>query len=218
MGHRLPIAKSIIDHTNHQVGIMMVSYRGYVLSTGSPSESGFRVDAQTALEHVLKRQGDSRIDTSKIVIYGQSIGGAVAIDLASRNASRVAGLIVENTFISLSVLVKHVLPALSWASALLLHQRWDSDRRLQDLADKLSAEAVATSTEDKPVSKCNFRMLFLSGARDELIPVYHMQRLYSIIRTALPGTKFQSFPDGTHNDTFLKKGYFEAISKFLSDI
>jgi len=52
----------------YDVRVMMVSYRGYGLSTGVASEKGMKIDAQTALEHVLKTYPDS-----KIVVYGMIV-------------------------------------------------------------------------------------------------------------------------------------------------
>lgn len=57
-----------------------------------------RIDAQTALDHILAHP---QLKKTPIVLYGQSIGGAVAIDLAGRNPDRIAAVIVENTFLSL---------------------------------------------------------------------------------------------------------------------
>lgn len=65
----------------------MLSYRGYGLSTGSASEVGIRIDAQTALDY-LKRH--PVLKDTIIIVYGQSLGGAVAIDVASRNAKTVS--------------------------------------------------------------------------------------------------------------------------------
>ena len=72
--------------------------RSEELNARRPSEEGIRQDAQTALDYLLKHE---KIDSERIILYGQSIGGAVAIDLAARNLDRIAGVIVENTFESL---------------------------------------------------------------------------------------------------------------------
>lgn len=72
----------------------MLSYRGYGLSTGSPSEVGIRIDAQTALDYI---KAHSILSETVLFAYGQSLGGAVAVDLAQRNPKHVHALIVENT-------------------------------------------------------------------------------------------------------------------------
>lgn len=106
MGHRLPIASALqrsIPSTPH---IFMLSYRGYGHSEGSPSEKGLMVDAQTALDYILNH---ATLGKTKILLYGQSIGGAVAISLAFANQENqsVAGLIIENTFLSIVCSVAH---------------------------------------------------------------------------------------------------------------
>lgn len=67
----------------------MLSYRGYGLSSGQPSERGIRIDAQTALDWI---RNHPVLKETLLVTYGQSIGGAVAIDLAARNPKRVSSL------------------------------------------------------------------------------------------------------------------------------
>lgn len=65
----------------------MLSYRGYGLSAGTPSERGIRIDAQTALDYI---RAHPLLKDTPVVAYGQSIGGAVAVDLAARNVKRVS--------------------------------------------------------------------------------------------------------------------------------
>lgn len=197
MGHRLPIAQRIADVVN--VNVFMLSYRGYGKSEGEPEEKGIRKDAQCALEYLLEKLG-----SAQIIVYGQSIGGAVALDLVARNQSKIAGVIIENTFLSLRKLIPHVVPLLGWAS-LLCHQRWESEERLMEMVNT------------PPLPK----MLFLSGGSDELIPPQHMHQLFAITtlgRESEGRAKFVSFPTGTHNDTFLQAGYFEAITDFIKDL
>lgn len=60
--------------------------RSYGRSEGSPNEKGIKLDAQTALDYILS---NGELEKTPIFLYGQSIGGAVAIHLASQNAQRV---------------------------------------------------------------------------------------------------------------------------------
>lgn len=62
------------------------SYRGYGLSEGRPSEAGLKLDAAAALQYVLSRED---LATSKVVLFGRSLGGAVAIHLAAEHQSQV---------------------------------------------------------------------------------------------------------------------------------
>lgn len=100
IGHRLPIARVLMELVN--CNIFMLEYRGYGLSTGSPGESGLVIDAQTALDYI-KQRAETR-DT-RIVVYGQSLGGAVSIKLVAKNQHSISGLILENTFLSMRKLI-----------------------------------------------------------------------------------------------------------------
>jgi pimeloyl-ACP methyl ester carboxylesterase len=76
IGHRLIIAHYM--YTYCACNIFLVDYRGYGMSEGVPSEKGFYLDAECALNHLLNRND---IDKTKIIAFGQSIGGAVVIDV-----------------------------------------------------------------------------------------------------------------------------------------
>ena len=82
----------------------MIEYRGYGLSTGTPDENGLKIDGQTGLDYVRER---AELRDTKILIYGQSLGGAVSIDLVAKNMKRgdIAGLMLENTFLSIRKLI-----------------------------------------------------------------------------------------------------------------
>jgi cephalosporin-C deacetylase-like acetyl esterase len=73
VGARLPYIDVLVKRLN--TNVFIVAYRGYGNSEGSPSEDGLRMDAEAALEYVLSR---SDIDTERVFVIGQSLGGAVA--------------------------------------------------------------------------------------------------------------------------------------------
>jgi len=191
MGHCLPIAERLYNYSN--CNVVMLSYRGYGLSEGSPSEKGLKIDAQTALDFIKKHEVFKH---TKVVVYGQSLGGAVSIDLVSKNEDKVSGLIVENTFLSIPKLLPHVIPPLRHFSVFCT-QKWESEKAIQNL---------------KVIP-----ILFLSGGSDELIPKEHTNQLYELVKTE-GGKKKQLFPYGTHVDTVAQPGYFESISIFLMKI
>lgn len=86
--------------------VVAISYRGYGHSSGSPSEKGILLDSQTALDYI---QSHPILQSSPLFLYGQSLGGAVAIGLASDqvNQGKITGVILENTFANL---VSSLLP------------------------------------------------------------------------------------------------------------
>lgn len=102
IGHRVPIAKALQDTL--QCNVFLLEYRGYGMSTGTPDEAGLKIDAQTGLDY-LRQRPETR-DT-EIVVYGQSLGGAVAINLVATNEEEgdIGGLILENTFLSIRKLI-----------------------------------------------------------------------------------------------------------------
>ena len=100
MAHRLPIAKVFVQQM--RLNVFMLSYRGYGRSTGYAHEKGIKIDARTAVQYI--RRHDT-IGETALFAYGQSIGGAVAIDVVHTMPEDFRGLIVENTFLSLRDLI-----------------------------------------------------------------------------------------------------------------
>ncbi|GAA6005619.1 hypothetical protein JCM11491_003703 [Sporobolomyces phaffii] len=190
VGHRLPIAK--VFYNRMRCNVLALSYRGYGKSEGTANEKGLKLDAQTALDYVLS---NDKLERTKIWLYGQSIGGAVSIFLASQNVQRVHGLLIENTFLSLPKLVPHVLPFLSPFVPYLLHQIWPSE------------SYISTLPQDFPV-------LFLAGSRDELVEPGQMKGLWTACGSATK--EWNEFEHGTHNDTCLQPRYFDIIAKFIA--
>lgn len=190
VGHRLPIGKVLSESLGCDV--FMLEYRGYGLSTGSPDESGLAIDAQTALDYIRKL---SELHDTKLVIYGQSLGGAVAIRLVEENQKEgdIAGVILENTFTSIRKLIPTAFPPAKYITR-LCHQLWPSDETLPKI------------TADIP-------MLFLGGLKDEIVPAHMMKTLYDICKVNLK--VWRTFPNGQHNDTVAEPGYFDAIWAFL---
>ncbi|CAG8448849.1 17264_t:CDS:2, partial [Acaulospora morrowiae] len=188
MGHRLPIAERF--YKDFECNVVLLSYRGYGRSEGTPSEKGIRIDAQAVLDYIKQ---DYFLKDTKLIIYGQSFGGAVAIDLVSRNESKVSGLIIENTFLSIPRIIPHVAPKLRYFS-FICSEIWPSDKNI-------------TKINHIPI-------LFISGTKDEIIPLQHMRTLYELATTT--GRKeWKEIIGGTHYDTVTKPGYFELIREFL---
>ena len=109
IGHRVPIAKILGE--NLGCDCLMLEYRGYGASSGTPDEQGLMIDAQTGLDWI---RHSKETKEHKIIIYGQSIGGAVAIQLVAKNqdAGDVIGLILENTFTSIRKMIPRLICSL----------------------------------------------------------------------------------------------------------
>ncbi|PFH45875.1 hypothetical protein AMATHDRAFT_70997 [Amanita thiersii Skay4041] len=186
--------------------VLMVSYRGYGLSKGTPSEKGLRRDAQAALDHVISQP---QLAKYPVVAYGLSLGGAVAIDLTNRNPTKISALIVENTFTSLPDVV-HGWPLIGLFSV-FCHQKWKSSARIGSIPPKLP-------------------ILFLSGRLDQVVPPKHMELLFELAllrghdpkAPAKPSNTsfvalaaFEPFPWGSHADTWDQLGYSSIVTGFL---
>lgn len=99
-----------------------LSTRRYGLSEGSPSEQGIKMDSQLALDYILSHP---LLEKTSVILYGQSIGGAVATALASSNPGRIKGVILENTFTSLADVAGESMPvAKPYIAMGLLKDRW----------------------------------------------------------------------------------------------
>lgn len=172
----------------HEIGIrvLIVDYRGYGLSEGSPSEQGLYEDAQAAYAHLVSREG---VDPQRIAVFGRSLGGAVAVDLASRQPC--GRLILESTFTSAAEMAGSLLPILPMGR--LMTERFDSAGKIGNVRAPL---------------------LQFHGTRDEVVPYRLGEKLHALA----PGPKeFVPIPGATHNDTYLVGGrpYFEKIRSFL---
>ncbi|KAI0200160.1 Alpha/Beta hydrolase protein [Astrocystis sublimbata] len=192
IGHRLPIARMLINSIG--CNVLMLEYRGYGMSTGEPDEKGITLDAQTALDY-LRSRAETR--DHKLIVYGQSLGGAVAIKLVAKNQHRgdIVGLVLENTFRSMRALIPSVVPPARYLT-MLCHQIWPS-------------EVILPSITEVPI-------LFLSGLQDEMIPPAHMRKLYEVATS--PTKVLKLLPGGDHNSSCIEEGYFEAIADFVSNV
>jgi fermentation-respiration switch protein FrsA (DUF1100 family) len=167
----------------HGVSVMTFDYRGYGRSEGTPSEEGILADARAARDWLARREG---IDPRDIVLMGQSLGGAVAIDLAAKDGAR--GLAVLSSFTSLPDVALDHMP---WLPAWwVLTMRLNSLEKIKDYPG--------------PV-------LISHGDADEVIPYEHGVALHD----AVAGPKqFVTVPAGRHNDP-QPAAYHEALNQFL---
>ena len=117
-------------------------------------------------------------------MFGRSLGGAVCFYLAEKFPDLVAGVIVENTFLSISAMVDILMPFLTLIKPYVLRMKWNSDEL---------------------ISRVKQPILFLSGARDRLVPPFHMKRLYDLA-TATRLREMYVVSNGDHNDTWEKGG------------
>jgi len=111
--------------------VLAVEYRGYGRSEGSPSENGVYLDAQGAYEYLVTSKG---IQPKRIISFGQSLGTAVAVDLAAHK--QVGGVVLEAPFPSAAAVARisfWFLPGLS----LLVRSQFDTKAKLRRIESPL---------------------------------------------------------------------------------
>lgn len=128
-------------------------YRGYGKSQGFPTEQGLFKDARAAYAYLTKKRG---IPEDKIILYGESIGGAVAIDLAV--AHKVHALITEETFSSLKDMARIYYPVIP---GLLVSNSYDSLAKIQKIT---APKLIIHSTDDDIVPYALGEKLFKNAA------------------------------------------------------
>lgn len=175
--------------------ILLISYRGFGRSTGKPNERGMRIDADGAY-HYLASRGDVDVGPGgNLWVYGESLGGAVAVYFSKLYQDRINALILENTFTSLLDMAKVEFPMLGVLRYLSLN-RWQSKKRIGDL---------------------RIPLLFLSGLKDAYIPPKMMRQMHALAVSS-PLKEFVEFENGTHNRTWNSPGFFESIAAFMDRV
>ncbi|XP_073290457.1 alpha/beta hydrolase domain-containing protein WAV2-like isoform X1 [Primulina huaijiensis] len=202
IAHRLEMVRIMLQRL--QCNVFMLSYRGYGASDGFPSQHGITMDAQAALDHLSQR---TDIDTSRIVVFGRSLGGAVGAVLTKNNPDKVAALILENTFTSILDMAGVLLPFLKWFIG-------KSSSKVPGVLNFLIRSPWSTIDV---INEIRQPILFLSGLQDEMVPPLHMQLLYAKAAARNQQCLFVEFPTGMHMDTWLSGGdhYWRTIQEFL---
>jgi len=194
IGTRLPFVRALY----HRVGcnVAMVEYRGYGNSTGTPNQNVIVSDAELILKFL---RGNELVNNNKIVAYGRSLGGAVAIKLATGKCGKyIKGLVVENTFTSIPDM------------GVILAQR------IFGSVNGLAKKFIFSFASDKWNSLASMRhlrmsSLFISGLKDELVPPQHMRELYDTARQhSSQEALFLPVAEGDHNSTFISGINFYA--------
>jgi pimeloyl-ACP methyl ester carboxylesterase len=183
--HRLPNAAAL---ARLGADVLLLDYRGYGLSEGRPSRAGVVADARAALAHLTGARG---YDPERVVIFGRSLGAAVALAVAVD--APPGGLILESAFTSLRDMARSLAGPLG---GLLVRGGFDSQAKIAQVRAPL---------------------LFFHGDRDQIVPFELGRRLYA----AAPGPKvFQVIQGAGHNDTFEVGGasYLERIARFLYEV
>lgn len=170
--------------------VFLFDYRGYGKSPGDfPTEAQVYEDAEIALNYLRQQRG---IPTSEIAVYGHSLGGAIAIDLATRYPD-LAGLIVESSFTSMRDMVRYAGRYNFFPIDLILHQEFDSIAKVRSLS---------------------MPILLIHGTRDRTTPYPMSQTLFVAISSP---KQLLLVPDADHNNsaTIDTQSYVKAVRDFI---
>ena len=168
------------------VNVLAVDYRGYGKSEGTPGEAGVYRDADAAYDYLIQER---HIQPKNIVVFGHSLGGAVAIDLASRR--ECGGLIVQSSFTSAKDMARRVfrIPFFEY----IPKSQFDSLAKIR---------------------RVRAPILIVHGTRDETVPFSMGQRLFA----AAPEPKaFFPVEGAGHNDVIEigGDGLVDCLKSFL---
>lgn len=182
LGHRLEKIRFF-----HDMGypVFILDYRGYGKSTGFPGEKGLYADARAGYAYLTKAR---RFKPDRIVLYGESLGASVAVELACRLPA--GPLILEGAFTSVAQMSKHIYPFLP---AFLLASKYDILHKIAGV--------------DGPI-------LFIHSRNDEIVPFEMGQELYNVYG----GKKLFVATTGGHNDHFMihENRLRDDVNRFLS--
>jgi pimeloyl-ACP methyl ester carboxylesterase len=177
---------------NIGVNVLIPEYVGYGMSTGDACEAGCYATADAAYAYLLSRRD---VDSSRIVVCGASLGGAVAIDLASRDP-RVAGLITLITFTSMPDMAKVVQPSVPiWR---FIRHKFESEQKM-------------------PRVTCPALIIHSTG--DALVPYGMADRLAAACRGPVSRLKIEG---AGHSSVEMLEGggglIYEAITEFMKRV
>ena len=178
------LARAKILNERFGLDVFLVDYRGYGRSDGSPSEAGLYRDGR-AIEDQAVRHG---FDSDRIILFGESLGSAVAIQLAIERPC--AALVVETPFLSIPAMAREHYP---FVPSFLISTRFDN-------AAKIGAIRVPT--------------LVIVAERDEVVSPVQGLKLFDL---AHGRKKLVVIPGAHHNDTYAVGGepYWQAWGDFL---
>ena len=181
--YRAPLA-SALRRRGFQV--FLFDYRGFGGNPGAPTERGLALDARAARDFLLRR-GD--VDAARLVYFGESLGSAVAAELAAERPA--AALILRSPFTSMADVGQY-------------HYRWLPVRWL--IRDRFTTIDL--------IGRVSSPLLVIVGERDRIVPAEFSRRLYAA--AGAPKT-ILAMPDADHNDYDLLAGdtMIEGIVTFL---
>jgi uncharacterized protein len=182
LSHRAEPVAALLETLGESV--LVFDYPGFGLSEGKPSEAGCYAAADAAYDWLTST---ARIPADRIILYGVSLGGGVAVDLASRHSARA--LVLVKTFTSIPDVAAHILPFVP-VRRIMVNQ-----------FDNLSK-----------IPRCTQPLFVVSGIRDHLVPYDQGFQLYEA-----GNEPKQFYPiKGRHHNQLPPPDFYVALSWFLA--
>ncbi|HEX6322872.1 MAG TPA: alpha/beta hydrolase [Vicinamibacterales bacterium] len=181
--HRAPLAAAL---RRHGMAVLLFDYRGFGGNPGTPTERGLAADARAARTYLASR---TDVDLSRLVYFGESLGTAVAVDLAAEHPP--AALVLRSPFASMAEVGQFHYP--------FLPVRWL-------LRDRFAAADV--------IGRVTSPVLVIAGGRDAIVPPVHSRRLYEAAREP---KQLLVIEGADHNDHALFAGaeLIDGVVRFL---
>ena len=181
-GHIGYRAERLLRFAREGFGVLMAEYRGYGSNPGTPSEIGFYADGRAALSF-LEREG---VALNRLVLYGESLGSGVAVELAAQH--EVAALILEAPPTSVAEVAQCHFPYVP--AARLVTDRFDSLSR---------------------IGKVRAPILILHGDSDRVVPMRFGRALFD----AAPEPKEGWFAPGAGHEDLARYGSLDVVVGFI---
>ena len=183
ISHRLD---NIRQFLKRDIQVFIFDYRGYGKSLGTPSEKGIYMDGQAAYDYLVHEEN---IAPENIILFGRSLGAAVAIDVALNRS--VKSIIIESAFVSTKAMAKTMFP-LSMISFIL----------------------PLNYNNLEKITHISVPKLIIHGDGDEIVPFFMGKKLFDASKEP---RFFYPIKGARHNDTYINGGheYFGTIISFV---
>ena len=178
-----------IHKLNHfkdmDINFLIISWRGFSENSGKPTEQGLYKDGKSAIDW-LKNMG---LDDKDIILYGESLGTGIAIEIAQNK--NFAGLILETPFTSMIDAAKNVYPYIP--VGLLLKDRYENDKKIKNI---------------------NIPLLVMHGEEDQIIPYKMGKKIYEIANKH----KYSYFTKYDNHMMKYDKNLLIALKEFIDSL